>query len=655
MKPAQILGPDGPFEQKLAGFSPREDQRVLAGAIHDCIRGQETLIAEAGTGVGKTYAYLVAVIAAGERSIISTGTRTLQDQLFHRDVPAVLEVMAVGLRTALLKGRSNYLCRYRLERTRTSGDAKRYAADLEGLHEWSYATESGDLSEFPALPDNAAVRPLVTSTADNCLGRHCPDIDECFVFKARRAAQAADLVIVNHHLLFADFALKEGGYGSLLPDVRVYVLDEAHQIPETAARYFGTSVSRARLSDLVRDAKAEAADVAGVLAGILEPADALRASLEIFREALEDHPERGPWQPMLAVQPLQTALRRLIADLQALAAGLRSVAESSTGLESCARRAAELTSALEKHAAPALPGEVHWYERRGRGFLLHATPIEVAEPFGALRSGIEASWIFTSATLAVGESFALYQRQLGLEEAATLRLVGPFDYQNQALLYLPTSLPPPGSQAHSDAVYEICLDVLPLTHGRAFVLFTSHRALNHVARRLRRDGRFPLFVQGEAPRTRLLEEFVASGNGVLLGAASFWEGVDVPGAALSCVIVDKLPFAAPDDPVVQARSDALRRAGASPFTELHLPQTALALKQGIGRLIRGISDCGLAVICDPRLTRRGYGARIRSALPPMPVTDDLSEVATFCHATISDVRAGSSILSPRGVTPEGAD
>ena len=626
----ELLGPDGPFAREVPHFAPREAQQLMAEAVEEAIAERHTLIAEAGTGTGKTFAYLVPALCSGKRVIVSTGTKTLQDQLFHRDLPRVRQVLGTRLKTALLKGRANYLCLHRLEQTSQEGRlaSREQVGELQAIRAWAQRTGSGDRGEFADVPEDSPLWPRVTSTTDNCLGAECPRFNDCFVVKARRAAQEADLVVVNHHLLFADLAIKQEGFGEILPGAHAFVLDEAHQIPELAGQFFSVGVTARQLSELAADAQAECASVSGAFA-VLRPAlDALTGAVRRARLALDKLPPKGPFALIEQDRLLDAELQELGTALGTLAEALAGQAERSRGLGSVHERAEALAARFAQVRDGAAGEYVHWYELSAQGFALHATPLDLAPPLRALREQSHAAWIFTSATLSVAGEFGHYARQLGLDDPVALSLASPFDYAHQALCFLPRGLPDPNTPDYTERVVATAREVLVASRGRAFLLFTSHRALRRAAELLA-DLPFPLFVQGTAPRHQLLTEFRASGNGVLLGAASFWEGVDVAGEALSCVIIDKLPFAAPDDPVLEARLSALREAGGNPFVEWQIPAAVIALKQGAGRLIRDVADRGVLVLCDPRLTTRAYGKLFLRSLPPMPVTLDLAQVQAF--------------------------
>ncbi len=642
------LSAQGPLAAAVPTFTARIAQQQLAAAIADTIEARDALLAEAGTGTGKTFAYLVPLLLSGCKSIISTGTRALQDQLYHRDLPRVRKALGLGLRTALLKGRANYLCLYRLQQAR--GDSRflsrQQMARLQQIVAWSGGTQRGDLAELRDLPEDPGLMAQVTSTTENCLGNDCPFWDDCFVVKARQQAQAADLVVVNHHLLLADLALKQEGFGEILPGAQVFVIDEAHQLPDLAQQFFGENISARQIQELARDALAECGEVAGSIGRIQEPVRVLEHAVRELRLSLNDLPVRGSGNRLREGDARDTAVHDLAHALADLGSAIAPLVSASPGFASLDERLLALCQRLQAwlmqskpltpddevepdfdDPAPA-PADVLWYELSAHGFALHRTPLDVAEPLRAFRERSGAAWILTSATLAVDAGFAHIAGRLGLGEVRTLLQASPFDWPQQALLYLPKDLPEPNSRSYVQAVVDAVRPVLHCSGGRAFLLFTSHRALREAAELLANDA-WPLFVQGTAPRLELLERFRASGNGVLLGAASFWEGVDVAGDALSVVVIDRLPFASPDDPVLEARLQAVRRTGGNPFFDEQVPQAVIALKQGVGRLIRSETDRGVLMLCDPRLLAKGYGRIFLNSLPPLPRTRALSDVEAF--------------------------
>ena len=629
---AQLLDTGGPFESVLPGFAPRQEQLQLAAAIEKTITTGGTLVAEAGTGIGKTLSYLVPVLKGSERTIISTGTKTLQDQLFFRDLPLVKKALGSTLKTALLKGRANYLCLYRMEQARKDGrlPSRESITELEAIRQWAPTSQDGDLSVSSVMAEDSELWSMVTSTADNCLGSDCPDFEACFVARARREAQDADVVVVNHHLLFADMAIKHSGFGEVLPGASVFIVDEAHQAPETASQFFSSSLSTRQISDLCRDLLAEAAETSGGMAVVRDEVAHCRQVLKEFQLACHDDLEdRGTWDDMLN----RSAVRDALQSLDLAVGGLKPVVEpmqgASRGMDACVQRLAEIQAHFDHLDKPVPDTEVRWFERRGKGVSIHTTPLDISSLFSSFCEQIDAAWVFTSATLSVNGGFDHFVRQLGLQDADTLNLDSPFDYDSHALLWLPADLPEPREQSFVPELLKQVLPVLRASKGRAFMLFTSHRALRQAAELLNGAIDHPLFVQGEMPRSMLLEAFRESGDGILLGSASFWGGVDVMGEALSLVIIDKLPFAPPNDPVMVARSNQLRQHGGNPFMELFLPQAVIALKQGAGRLIRDVNDRGVLVICDRRLNTKGYGSVFLESLPPMKQTPDRDQVVEF--------------------------
>lgn len=638
----EALSDGGALATRLDAFAARDAQLRLTGAIADAIEQRDVLLAEAGTGTGKTYAYLVPALLSGLKTIVSTGTRALQDQLYHRDLPRVRDALGVGLKSALLKGRANYLCRYRLQQAKGEPrfTSREQVDQFQRIVAWSGRTQFGDMAELAALAEDSPLLPMVTSTVDNCLGSECPFWEECFVVQARQRAQAADVVVVNHHLLLADLALKQEGFGEILPGAQTFVIDEAHQLPELAANFFGEGFGMRPLQELARDCLAECKDVPGALASLQEPVRAIEQSLRELRLAMEGLPVRGTRERALGKPEVAQGFDTLTASLAQLFEAVLPMADSSLGLEACAARARELSARLlrwlgEDDPIPGFDDEplpasadVFWYELTQRGFRCQRTPLDVSGPLREHRERSHAAWIFTSATLAVGGDFDHVATRLGLEDPQTLLQPSPFDWERQALCYLPAGLPDPNARGYGTALIATLWPVLQASDGRAFLLFASHRALREAAETLR-DGPWPLFVQGEAPRATLLQRFRESGNGVLLGAASFREGVDVVGDALSVVVIDKLPFAAPDDPVFEARLDAIRRSGGNPFRDEQLPQAVIALKQGVGRLIRSETDRGVLVLCDPRLSGKSYGRVFLDSLPPFARTRRVEDVQAF--------------------------
>jgi len=657
------FAPGGALARSVSEYRMRPQQLALARRIEASIRAGGVLIAEAGTGTGKTFAYLVPVLLSGGKVIISTGTKTLQDQLFHRDLPAVSQALGVRVTTALLKGRANYVCHHHLERNLADGalPTREAVHDLQAIAGFARRSASGDRAELAEIAEDSPAWALATSTRDNCLGQGCARLRDCFVMRARREALAAEVVVVNHHLFFADVMLRDEGMAELLPACNTIILDEAHQLPGTATLFFGRSVTTGQVLELCRDALADALAEAPDMADLRELVRAADRSARDVRIAVHLKEGRMPAATLERDEAFRGALERLGAALADLAEGLGRVAERGEGLANCAGRAGELAERVAAWRGNEVDELVRWAELHTRSVALHATPLSIAGIFrreveGSLRAdadhdanqeGHSRTWILTSATLAVDGDFSHFKGLMGLEEAESASWESPFDYPAQGLLYVPRGLPEPNSTAHTDAVVDVALPVIRASGGRAFLLFTTLRAMRHAHARLRdafasASMDFPLLVQGQGSRSELLERFRRLGNAVLVASASFWEGVDVRGEALSVVVIDKLPFAPPDDPVLAARLAALKRAGRNAFTELQLPEAALLLKQGAGRLIRDELDRGALVICDPRLVSRPYGARLLAALPPMRRTRDLADVTRF-FAVAEAERAGAAL------------
>lgn len=630
---ADIFGADGPLARHLPGFVTRPDQLRMAEAVADALDERRPLVVEAGTGTGKTFAYLVPAMLSGRRVLVSTGTRTLQDQLFAKDVPLVAGAIGSPVRIALLKGRANYLCTYRLARQRAQGALEGITKRdpmLARIEEWARITASGDLAEVPELSDAHPVWPQVTSTRDNCLGQRCSEFAGCHVVAARRRAQEADLVVVNHHLLLADLALKEDGFGDLLGTADAVILDEAHQLPDLATQFFGLQFGSRQIENVLAEGRAALLRAGGSLAEIGTTARAAEAAVSAALALLPRNGVRQRFEE--CSEDLASTLLALATAVQEFSVALAD-ASREPAVEQVAARALELARSLERIVGSGENDGARTVESSSRAFSLALLPFDIAERFSGLVQARPAAWVFTSATLSIGGDFSHFASRLGLQDAATQQIDSPFDYETQALLYLPEGMPEPTNPAYVPAVIEATLPLLEASGGGAFLLFTSHRALAQGAQQLRArwDGAadVPLLVQGEAPRERLLREFREHGDAVLLGTASFWEGVDVKGDALRLVVIEKLPFASPDDPLVKARIEFLRRRGDNPFRDYQLPEAVLALKQGVGRLVRSESDRGVIVICDPRLTGKGYGRTFRASLPPMPVTTERAEATKF--------------------------
>jgi ATP-dependent DNA helicase DinG len=631
----RFFSEQSPLATEVTSFRPREQQREMALAVADAIRGNEILVVEAGTGTGKTFAYLVPALLAGGKVIISTGTKNLQDQLFQKDLPMVRDALKAPVSVALLKGRANYVCHYHLERALSEGRfaTREDVKHLAKIKHYAKVSDSGDKGGLADVPENAPIWMHVTSTRDNCLGQECPNHKECFVLKARSEAMKADIVVVNHHLFFADVMLRDEGVAELLPACNTVIFDEAHQLPETASLFFGESISTTLLLDLARDTRIEAAASAKDFAPLPKACDELDKAARDLRLVFKKEGRL----PAIATQDFKEfspALKVLCDKLAQLNAMLEKQAERSEGLENCWQRAQMLVQQLGKWQKDNEPDQVKWLEIFHHSLQLNTTPLSIAEIFEKQIVGSARAWIFTSATLAVKQDFSHYQGEMGLLKAKTACWDSPFNYAEQALLYVPPNLPEPNSEGYTEAVVQAALPLIEASKGRAFFLFTSLRAMQRAHEILqaefdRRGWDYPLLLQGEGSRSELLTRFRALGNAVLLGSQSFWEGVDVRGEALSLVIIDKLPFAPPDDPVLAARIAQLNKQGRNAFMEYQLPRAIITLKQGAGRLIRDETDRGVLMICDPRLIGKPYGKRIWQSLPPMKRTRDEAEAVEF--------------------------
>ena len=637
----RLFGAGGPLGPAVGSYKPRRSQTEMAKAIANAIDSQTTLIAEAGTGTGKTFAYLVPALMWGGKTIVSTGTKNLQDQLFLRDIPTVRAALQAPVSVALLKGRSNYVCHYHLERTLQNGrmTSRDDVGHLREISRFIKMTSSGDKAELAKVPENAMIWNLVTSTRDTCMGAECQYYQDCFVMKARKEAQQADVVVVNHHLFFADVALKDTGVAELLPSANTIIFDEAHQLPDTATLFFGNTVSTSQILELCRDVLAEGLahargiDWAKTVTVVEKAARDLRLTFpqDIVRLSL---PQIAPSSDFFP------ALDTLKDELDGMVAVLETQAERAETLEQCRVRGVELAQQLSgwkfDPKAKVAAGEeaVFWVEAFSSSLQLHKTPLSIAPIFNNQREGTPRSWIFTSATLAVKNDFKHFSEQMGLTGEPSHTWPSPFDYGQQGLLFVPQNLPQPNSLGYTDAVIDCALPIIEAAGGRTFFLCTTLRAVKRAAERLADEFRqrglnFPLFVQGDRGRTELLDQFRAAGNGVLIGSQSFWEGVDVRGDALSLVIIDKLPFAPPDDPVLAARIEVMEKQGKNGFMHHSLPEAIINLKQGAGRLIRDEGDRGVLMICDPRLISKPYGKRIWQSLPPFKRTRDTAEVIEF--------------------------
>lgn len=629
---SEFFGPESPLKSLLPGFQPRAGQSWMAEAVAEALATSGKLIVEAGTGTGKTFAYLLPALMSGRKTIISTGTKALQDQLYHRDLPLIGQAVGRPVTTALLKGRANYLCLQRLDAVAGQLAGESLFNDLDAVRTWRHRTRSGDRAELVEVAEDSGVWPLVTSTADNCLGSECPLYQQCHVVKARRAAQEADLVVVNHHLLLADLAMKEEGFIEFLPGADAVILDEAHQIPDLAAQFFGVSLGSRELERLFDEL--DVATMPFKDAALKRRLAKARTALRVLRA--EAPREEGRHELAAVAGQLHKPLEALAAAVRALLEGVRELAGASAGLEKLHDQLYSGAERLSLLCNDDTWDGLRWCDVNPRSIRLHLTPLDVADTLQGLINAGEQAWVFTSATLAVGEDFRHFTDRMGLAGARTLTFPSPYPLAENGLIWLPPGLPAPGDSDHTDAMLDTVLPLLDMTGGGLFCLFTSHRALNAArrwfrTRRKRLRGR-PLLIQGDAPRDDLLRRFREHGNAVLLGTGSFWEGVDVRGPALTVVAIDKLPFVSPGDPLMMARLEFIRRAGGNGFTDHQLPLAVLALKQGAGRLLRDEKDFGVIVLCDPRLTSKGYGKMFLKSLEPIPCTTSLADVKNFLAA-----------------------
>ncbi|OFC71081.1 ATP-dependent DNA helicase [Alteromonas confluentis] len=628
---SSIFTADGLLAQAIPGFMPRAAQTDMALAVKLALDDQHSLIVEAGTGTGKTFAYLGPALLAEGKAIISTGTKNLQEQLYHRDLPVMKKALGSRRKTALLKGRANYLCLHRM--SQHGGNSvlveKEVLGQLSTVRSWAETTKTGDVGELKTLPEDAKVLPLITSTVDNCLGRDCPAYEDCYLVKARRKALEADIIVVNHHLFFADMALKDTGFGELIPEADAIIFDEAHQIPDIASDYFGESLSTRQLQELAKDINV-------LYRTVLKDADQLDKSAEKCRIAAADlrllfpeQPEKGNWAEALDRQDVQTQISRLTDGIAVLYEVIKLHLGRDKDLDNIYERVAQTRDQLAALCDGLQDGVSLWYETTQRHLILHLTPLSIAAKFRRFINAVPRGWVFTSATLTVDGGFTHFQKRMGLDDARTLELESPFDYREQAILCVPRYLPEPNSFSMKDTLFETAKRLIAASKGRCFLLFTSHAMLREIAKRLEFAVDNTLLVQGTTTKQALLDAYLADEQAVLLGTGAFWEGVDVRGNDLICVMIDKLPFASPDDPLLQARMDDVKKRGANPFAAIQIPQAVITLKQGAGRLIRDPTDKGVLVICDNRLVTKNYAQTFIASLPDMKRTRSLDVVESF--------------------------
>lgn len=628
-----LLGPDGPLAKAIDGYQVRQAQLDLANDITDTLANNKLLIAEAGTGIGKSFAYLVPALLANKKILISTGTKNLQDQLYVKDIPLLSSIIVTGAIVTILKGRSNYLCWYRLQNNAIDArfDEPQAVADYQQVQTWSDRTRHGDISEITGVAEDSVVWPMVTSTADNCLGSECDFYQDCFLVKARREAQTADVVIINHHLFFADFALSQEQFSELLPSVDAVIFDEAHQLPAIASEFFGTRISARQIQELCRDTVAEAKSLANDMPDVVNLIAQIQMRLLDMRYAMSRDPKRGTWHSICENKDVCQAVDILQSHLTDLNTQLELYAGRSAGLERCFARSVTIAERFNEVTTQTPKQQIHWYETFNKSFSIHHTPMSIANQFRSYVEQQGKAFVFTSATLTVANQFNHFQQAMGLEQAPTAQYQSPFNYREQAVLYLPRYLPAPNAENYVRTLMARALPLIKAAGGSTFLLFTSYRNM-HAAAELMKDCDFPVLVQGTMAKSQLLQAFKQAGNAVLFATHSFWEGVDVRGDALRCVVIDKLPFAAPDDPILQARIHNLKRQGQDPFQQHQLPKAIIELRQGVGRLIRDQQDKGVIMLADPRIATKAYGAAILASLPKMSLTRDQQRATEFLEA-----------------------
>ena len=628
-----VLGSDGVIAEHIDDFQPRSSQLGMAHLIDEAIALGESRVIEASTGIGKSFAYLVPAFLSDARVVISTGTRNLQDQLFQKDIPLIRKSIVSAKKIALLKGRSNYCCRQRLKKYRAQDrfKSREMAAIFRAMTDWAEVSDSGDIGEFADIPENDSLWYYATSNAENCLGGECPEIDRCFVLKARKRAMEADILVINHHLYFSDQALKEDGFGELLPEADVLIFDEAHQLPEIAGNFFGQQITLRQIDNLCRDIREAEVAEAAESKTLKEYSDKLTKSAADLMLALRPFAQKGEWERVQNAPAIQQAVTALQLSIDELDDELEPMIARGKELAMCHRRLQALKLVLSGFLE-VVDNRVSWYELGERSFRLVQSPLEVANEFREqLEAATIASVFFTSATLSSQHSFRFYTERLGLDGIDCASFDSPFDYPRQAMLYLPTHLPEPSDDRFAPCFGELCLDLVELTQGRCFILFTSYRMLTWTAEYLRNHSDYPLLVQGELQRNELLQQFIRTENPVLLGTSSFWEGVDVKGDQLRCVIIDKLPFKAPNDPVYRKRIQQVNQNGGNAFFEVQVPEATISLRQGVGRLIRDVGDRGIVALCDNRLNTKSYGKGMLESLPPMQRSSDFDEVRLFAR------------------------
>lgn len=623
---------DGLLSSNIKGFRPRAAQLEMAQAVGRAVKFATPVVVEAGTGTGKTFAYLVPALLSGKKTIVSTGSKNLQDQLFNRDLPTIQKALKYKGKVALLKGRANYLCLERLDQVVAMGvlGDKSVLADLSKVSKWHNSTKTGDLSECITIAEDSSILPQLVSTTESCLGSDCPHFKDCYVVQARRKAMEADVVVVNHHLFCADMAVKETGFGELIPQAELVIFDEAHQLPDIASQYFGQSLSSRQLFDICKDTNIVYRTELKDLAQLGKASDHLLKSVQDFRLLMGGEGQiRGNLRELFNDKKVVDGLTKISENIDFLSEVIKKSLGRSETLDKIFERLAEVKVQLKKLSDTSVVGYCYWYEANGRSFGLHITPLTVSDKFGEQLKNQQIGWVFTSATLEVGGKFDHFCHRLGIENAEQMVLQSPFDYANQSLLCVPRYLPDSNKPHTLSTLGKMLMPVIEANKGRCFLLCTSYFMMRGLADFLREHSKLSVLLQGETSKARLLEKFIKEENSVLVATQSFWEGIDVRGDALSLVIIDKLPFTSPDEPLLKARMEDCRLQGGEPFNDIQIPEAVITLKQGVGRLIRDVTDRGVVIICDSRLVMRNYGQTFLKSLPPSKRTRDLDTVTKF--------------------------
>jgi len=627
----EVFKKDGVLSEVLENYSPRQEQLALATKIEDVLEANQVLIGEAGTGVGKSLAYLIPVLLSGKHTIISTGTKHLQDQLFFKDVPMVKKALGVSVKISMLKGRKNYLCLHRMQMARHNHLTRlnEFSEQLYKIEDWADKTRVGETSELNTVKEDSQIWPLVTSTTENCIGQECQSWEACFVVKARKKAQKSEVVIVNHHLFLADLALKEEGFGEILPNAQAYIMDEAHQLPEIAVNFFSLRISNKHITELCRDTIAEQLNEAPEMMEIRFSCEEIESTIKKVRLELGEQNAKKPWSQIVYKPSLKATMDIFVEQFDTLKSQLEVGAKQGKGLENCLERCCSLIDFIKKFYQQTFTDRILWFESWKNGFAFYATPYEIDDFFKTKIEKQLCSWVFTSATLSVDGNFSHFKQQMGIEVENELVLDSPFDYEKNSRLFIPDDLPAPSANDYHIELFKKSRIIIKAAQGRTFFLFTSYRSLNAAANYFENYTDFNVLVQGRDSKMKLIEKFQETQNSLLLATSSFWEGVDIRGQALTCVIIEKLPFASPGDPVLKARMDYIQQNGGNAFIDYQVPQAIISLKQGAGRLIRDVQDRGLLMLCDSRLVTKPYGKIFVKSLNAMPQVATLEDAQTF--------------------------